>query len=76
MYKIMCITSERFDNTTLEGMLVHSPSKIKTNAANELRKAEGHMLNETKTALNDFFRPFNIILAEILKDKDFIWNSL
>ena len=32
------------------------------------------MLNETRRLLNDFFRPFNAMLAELFNDSKFLWN--
>ena len=33
------------------------------------------MLRKTRIMLTDFFKPFNIKLAELLRDKKFLWNA-
>lgn len=35
----------------------------------------GPMLNETKTLLDNFYRPFNQRLAELLGDGTFLWQE-
>ena len=35
----------------------------------------GKMLNETREILNDFYRPFNEEIAQILNDDQFLWGE-
>ena len=33
------------------------------------------MLDETRTLINEFYKPFNIQLANYLNDNRFLWNN-
>ena len=35
----------------------------------------GPMLKETQTLLDDFYRPFNELLAELLHDDKYLWKD-
>ena len=42
--------------------------------ANKNKYPFGHMHNKTKDLLDEFYRPHRERLAEILKDKKFLWK--
>ena len=39
-----------------------------------IRSHYSPMLPETRTMLNEFYRPYNVELSQLLKDKDYLWN--
>ena len=74
MYVIFII-SEEFDNNTQKGILEMRDWNFKGHTSKQIQRTGSHILKKTETALNNFYRPFNLILAEVLKDKGFRWES-
>ena len=59
----------------MQDELKKRPAKTKPHAAQSILRANGQMLPETKAALDDFYKPLNIMLAETLKDDAFRWDD-
>ena len=49
-------------------------SKLQRVPQNKQKKVIPPMLNETKTILQAFYRPFNQHLADMLSNKDYLWG--
>jgi hypothetical protein len=50
--------------------MLASPNSYHTKA----RDAAGEMLNKTRTMLQEWFKPWNQELAQLMKDKGYLWG--
>ena len=53
----------------------HIQNKEITNNSDQLGRMPESMLNATRTLLKNFFRPYNDMLAKLLNDDRFRWDS-
>jgi len=49
--------------------------KVDSKRMNEGKIKVGHMLDKTRRLLDDFYLPYNKMLADILFDKKFVWSE-
>ena len=63
-----CPVSDHLDEKII-GAMVERPVVNRGQRSRQL----GPMLNETREILNEFYRPFNKRLAEMLKDEKYGW---